>query len=164
MTSMIAFFLIWLGLLNLSHAGTKSKKHGHAGVLEPYDGKHTSYSLTPEQNKKLQSGDPVVINQKEGRSGRGLVIQDVNAPPQICIDRIRDLPNYPKMCPTVKRVDMYDESKFQNGTILYGSEFKIGISLFSFNYYMRLKYDPKYYSFIWTLDYQYNSDFGEFYA
>ena len=49
-----------------------------------------------------------------GKSGRGLVIQDVNASTTICMSRIRDLPMYPKMVPHVKKVGIYESTKFNN--------------------------------------------------
>ena len=49
-----------------------------------------------------------------GKSGRGLVIQDVNASTSICMGRIRDLPMYPKMVPHVKKVGIYESEKFNN--------------------------------------------------
>lgn len=49
-----------------------------------------------------------------GKSGRGLVIQDVNASTSICMSRIRDLPMYPKMVPHVKKVGIYESTKFNN--------------------------------------------------
>ena len=41
-----------------------------------------------------------------------------------------------------------------------GAEFNVGLSLLTFNYYLRLTYEPKYFTLTWTLDYQYSSDFG----
>lgn len=46
---------------HLVEAGTKSKPHAHTGVLEAYDGRHIPYSITVEQNQKLESGHPVCI-------------------------------------------------------------------------------------------------------
>ena len=45
------------------------------------------------------SNHQVTVTERDGKSGRGIVIQDVAAPPAICMDRIRDLANYPKMAP-----------------------------------------------------------------
>ncbi|RYH15635.1 hypothetical protein EON65_31440 [archaeon] len=42
-----------------------------------------------------------------------------------------------------------------------GAEFNVGLSLLTFNYYLRLTYEPKYFTLTWTLDYQYSSDFGK---
>ncbi len=41
----------------------------------------------------------VVIVESAGKSGRGTIIQDVQASPEICMDRITDLENYYKMVP-----------------------------------------------------------------
>ena len=44
----------------------------------------------------------VVIITRDGKSGRGTIIQDINASPDICMDRITDLGNYYKMVPKGK--------------------------------------------------------------
>jgi hypothetical protein len=41
----------------------------------------------------------VIVNERTGKNGRGLVIQDVAAPPHICMGKIGDLTNYPKVVP-----------------------------------------------------------------
>jgi hypothetical protein len=41
----------------------------------------------------------VVVSERNGQNGRGLVLQDVHALPEVCMDRIRDLSNYPNMVP-----------------------------------------------------------------
>ncbi len=41
----------------------------------------------------------VFFTERTGQSGRGFVLQDVDASPEECMDRIRDLVNYPKMVP-----------------------------------------------------------------
>ena len=143
------------------HAASKNKPHSHQGQLKPYDGHHIPYTLTAEQNKKLNAGEPVVINQRDGKSGRGIVIQDINAPPHVCIDRISDLRNYHKMVPNLKSVDIYEENTYPNGTVKVGAMFKVGVSLVTFGYYLKLTYEPKYVSYTWTLDYQYSSDFDD---
>ena len=147
-------------VLDVCDSATKSKPHAHQGALEAYNGKHIAYTLTPEQNKKLNAGEPVMINQREGKSGRGIVIQDIQALPQVCIERISDLRNYHKMVPNVKNIDIYDEKMYNNGTVKTGAMFKVGVSLLTFSYYLRLTYSPDYATYTWTLDYQYSSDFG----
>lgn len=143
-----------------SYGASKSKPHTHQGMLEPYDGKHISYSISKEQNKDLNDGKPVLINERNGKSGRGIVIQDINAPPHICLSKISDLPNYPKYMPTVKSIDIYENVKFDNGTAVTYATFKVGISIVTFGYYLKLAYNPSYDTYTWTLDYRYNSDFG----
>jgi hypothetical protein len=41
----------------------------------------------------------VFFTERNGQSGRGFVLQDVAATPEECMDRIRDLVNYPQMVP-----------------------------------------------------------------
>ena len=41
--------------------GTKSKPHGHTGVLEAYTGKSIPFKINSDQNKKLDGGQPVSI-------------------------------------------------------------------------------------------------------
>jgi len=101
---------------------SKDKPHPHTGHLIPFDGKHISYNITKEQSLKLATGQPVSVpqlsivhndvikhprviiwqvtyNERSGRSGRGFSLQDVAAPPHICMDRISDLAHYPKVVP-----------------------------------------------------------------
>ena len=110
-----------LVLLVVVDGSSKTQPHSNQGILVPYDGKHIPYEITSEQNKQLEAGNPVsdttlylppslfdhhsflvwqvTINERSGSSGRGIVIQDIAAPPSICMDRIRDLPNYNKFVP-----------------------------------------------------------------
>lgn len=53
-------------------------------------------------------------NERNGKSGRGVVVQDINASTAICMDKIRDLANYPKVVPHLKKVDIYESAKFIN--------------------------------------------------
>ena len=66
---------------------------------------------------------------------------------------IRDLSNYPKVVPNVKKVDIYQTAKHGNGTCKTGAKFDIGIMGMHFGYYFLLTYEPKWNTFTWTLDY-----------
>ena len=61
----------------------------------------------------------VLYNERDGTSGRGVVIQDVNATAPICMSKIRDLKSYSKMVPHVKAVDIYYSEKFLNVYFYY---------------------------------------------
>jgi len=161
MISIFIYIFISLICLNIVYGATKSKKHGHDGVLEIYDGKPIPYTVSDEQAKKLDKGDPVTFNERIGKSGRGVVIQDVNASQLICMDKIRDLASYHKMVPKVKKVTIYDSVKFVNGTSKTGAEFQVGVFGLKFGYYLLLTHEPKYQTLTWTLDYKYNSDFDD---
>ena len=153
--------LAFLGLSWKADASDKNKPHGHKGVLEVYSGKPLPCKPTGEQQKKLDKGEPVMFNERSGKSGRGVVIQDVNSPPSICMDKIRDLPRYPKMVPHVKSMDIYENKKFLNGTVKVGAKYNIGLLGMGFGYFLMHTYQPKYNTLTWTLDYSKNSDFDD---
>ena len=56
----------------------------------------------------------MVYNERDGRSGRGVVVQDINASTTICMQKIRDLESYPKVVPNLKKVQIYETKKFSN--------------------------------------------------
>lgn len=143
------------------HAATKDKPHSHSGILNPYDGRHLPYSINAEQLKKLNSGQPVVIKETAGKSGRGIVIQDVKASPDICMDRISALEDYYKIVPKVKSIDIYSQENFSNGTILTGAQFNTAVFFVPFTFFLQLTREPRYNTYSWTLDYKYNSDFDD---
>lgn len=134
---------------------------GHKGALEPYDGKPIPFKVTKDQQEKLAKGDCVSYNERNGKSGRGVVIQDVAASPSITMEKIRDLKMYPKMVPHCRDVKIYETQKFLNGTSKTGAEFQVGVMGVKFGYYLMLTHEPKYNTLTWTLDYKYNSDFDD---
>lgn len=56
----------------------------------------------------------VIYNERSGSSGRGVVVQDINASIPVCMEKIRDLKNYNKMVPHVKSVDIYESNQLAN--------------------------------------------------
>jgi hypothetical protein len=161
-TRLLRVALVLVALLQVTLAGSMSKPHSNNGILQPYDGKHISYNITVEQNNQLNAGQPVAYSDRSGSAGRGVALQDIAAPPHICMDRISDLKNYPKMVPKVRKVEIYQDEKFENGTSKVGANFEVGLFPLTFSYYLLLKYEPRYHTFTWTLDYRYSSDFGKF--
>jgi hypothetical protein len=148
---MIAFHAtIWLLLATLTHGYSKNKPHSHPGQLTPYDGHHLKYNITAEQLAKLQNGLPVLINERSGKSGRGIVIQDVHASPSTCMQKISDLEHYHIMVPNVKKVEVYSNQNFENGTVQVGAQFNVGISIMTFGYYLLLTFEPKYNTYTWV--------------
>ena len=159
--STLVLAMLLLGREKSVLAYSKSKRHTHDGVLTPYNGKHIPYQLTLEQLQKIKSGAPVLINERNGKSGRGIVIQDIHASPDICVAAIADLSNYPNVVPSIKKIEIYSNQTFNNGTTQVGALFQVGISLLTFGYYLLLTHEPKYNTFTWTLDYQFSSDFED---
>jgi len=158
---MILILFVCLVALSCVNAATKKNPHGHTGVLEPYDGKPIPTKVTKDQSKKLDKNEPVLFTEQSGKSGRGVVIQDINATQAICLDKIMDLKMYPKMVPHVKKVDIYEKKKTFTGATKTGAEFQVGLLGMRFGYYLMLNHEPRHNTFTWTLDYRYNSDFDD---
>ena len=55
---------------------------------------------------------------KKRRSGRAKIIQDVAAPPYICMEKILDFDNYTKMVSLLKKFDIYEQKTYTNVSIL----------------------------------------------
>jgi hypothetical protein len=142
-------------------AGTKKKPHGHNGSAEPFTGKLLPMKVTKDQEIKLGKNESVLFHEKSGKSGKGIVIQDIYAPPPICLNRIRALKEYPKFVDVVKTVDVYEDYKLPNGTVKTAAEFNVRVLGLKFGYYLLLTFEPKYNTVTWTLDYRYNSDFDD---
>jgi len=157
MNGLLAIFLCFTAV----YAASKSKPHSHNGVLTPYDGKQISYTLTKEQQKKMDAGQPIIINEAKGKGGRGFVLQDIESTGSICLDRIADLKMYPKMVPHVKAVEIYEEESFANGTTRHGAQFTVGLFGMRFGYFLKLTREAKYNTLTWTLDHKYSSDFDD---
>lgn len=158
---LILVLSVMAGVILFADAASKNKAHGHQGALEHYDGKPIPLKPTDEQLNKLTKGESVTFNERIGKLGRGVVIQDINASVPVCMDKIRDLPNYPKMVPHCKKVEVYTTNKFANGTSKTGAEFSVGVLGMRFGYYLLLTHEPKFNTLTWTLDYKYNSDFDD---
>ena len=142
-----------------SHSASDKIPHGHRGIIPPFSGKQISYSISKKQSDLLDSGKPVVDSNKA--MGRGMVIQDVDAPPSLVMKIIMDMKNYDKYVPQVKKVHIYHEKTLSNSTVLYGARFDTVAMGMGFRYWLALKHEPKYNTFTWTLDYNYNSDFDD---
>ena len=148
-------------LLIVVKGASKDKEHGHKGILKAYSGKQLPIKISRSQEKKLEDGKPVLQNSRQGKTGTGVCIADINSPPNICMDKITDLKAYPKMVPHVKKVNIYEKSRGFDGSAKTGAEFKVGLLGMSFGYYLQLKRNPVHNTFTWTLDYRYNSDFDD---
>lgn len=143
------------------NGASDKRPHSNNGVLQPYDGKPIPFSVTADQETKLEDGQPVVFKDFKKFGGRGVVIQDINANEKICMKTITDITEYPKKVPRVKKVVIYEQKKYPNGTISTGARMDVKVIAASFAYFLKLKEDPKHGTYTWTLDYRYSSDFED---
>jgi len=83
---------------------------------QKYELKVPKINLDSDALAKLEKGRPVKKQiQAAGKSGgRGIVIQDIHAPPAMVMERILDFGNYNKMVPNVAQCGNYDTSKLRN--------------------------------------------------
>ena len=75
---------------------SNSKPHHHQGQLTKFSGKHISYNITKDDSDKLEKGEPIMFKESSGRAGKGTVIQDIDASPEIVMDHVSDLKSYTK--------------------------------------------------------------------
>ena len=158
-SSILLLLLLLFSTCEISHSASDKIPHGHRGIIAPFSGEQIRYSISKKQSDLLDSGKPVVDSNEQ--TGRAMVIQDVDAPPAIAMEKILDMKNYVKYVQQVKRVHIYHEKTYPNRTVMYGARFDTAALGVGFRYWLALKYEPKYNTFTWTLDYDYNSDFDE---
>ena len=103
-----------------------------------------------------------------GESGRGLVIQDVDAPPHIVWDRILDFDNYGSMVPKCyesKNYKVIPHKPTQANNFLEKEIFtrmKVGFPMLKLEYFIRhFVYIQHHRALTWTLDYTRESDFDD---
>lgn len=161
MQPIMIFSLIFMIIIVTVHCADERKPHHHQGILKPYSGEHIPYTITKEDVEKLGKGGFVTQLTREGKSGRGTIIQDVDAPPHVCMDRIRDLKNYKKVVPNLKSITNIEVTKEADGSEVITSKWNVGVSLVGFTYFLKLRYDAKYNTYSWTLDYSKSSDFDD---
>jgi len=148
-------------LATFARAASESKPHHHQGLLQPYSGKHISYEISKKDVEKLAKGGYVTQLTREGKSGRGVIIQDVDAPPHVVMDRIRDLKNYHKLVPNLKSIKDIVVEKEDDGSEVIFSKWNVGVSMVGFTYFLKLKYNAFYNTLTWTLDYSKASDLDD---
>jgi hypothetical protein len=96
--------------------------------------------------------------------GRAAVIQDIDAPPHICMEKILDFVNYPKYVSFLKKLEIYRQEKDTEGNQITSALFDAGLLTLHVGYYLRIVVRPRMSTLTWTLDYSRKSDFGLFFA
>jgi hypothetical protein len=70
--------------------------------------------LTPEQSRRVKSGERVQYQDDMGRAGSGFVVWDVKAPTSVVWDCLLDFKSYPQTIPTVREVVMYTNTHLKD--------------------------------------------------
>lgn len=143
--------------------------HAHSGVQQPFSPGDPNVKLDRKALSILSSGKPfqTTIHVPGSTSGRGLVVQEIHAPPDVVWDRILDFDHYVDMVPRTFECKNYNLQK-QKPTrrdkleqVIF-TKFKIGLPLIpKMTFYVKHLYYPALSSLTWTLDYSKKSDFDD---
>jgi hypothetical protein len=144
-----------------SFVNTESTAHPHQGKVIPFKPGDPKVKLDRKALNILSQGRPYQTQIKSGSSGRGLVVQDVEAPTNIVWDRILDYNNYAKMVPKTLESQNYKVEKHRDGSQTIYTRMKVGFGIIKLVFYVKHEYLPKLHSLTWTLDYTKKSDFDD---
>ena len=115
----------------------------------------------------LARGKPYQTQIQSGTGGRGLVVQDVDAPTEIVWGRVLDNDNYSNMVPkTVESkncnvVNVKSKSKSDPLDQIVYTRMKVGFPVLKLEFFIKHLYYPELNSLTWTLDYSKKSDFND---
>lgn len=153
--------LIVSAICMLSLASSFDKPHAHRGKVVPYEPGDPGVELDAVALQTLKKKLPYQTQIQSGASGRGLCVQDVEAPASIVWEKILDFNNYSNMVPSTLASSNYNVVTNKDGSQLIYTRMKIGFSFVKLEFFVRHVYVPKLNSLTWTLDYDKTSDFDD---
>ena len=152
--SLLLALLSLLLLPALLLSASTDKPQGHKGLVKPFKPGPPGIKLKGGEIEKLRKGEAVKQQLSSGSGGRGLVIQDVHAPPEVVWGRIMDFPAYTRMVPRVSLCENYKvQENFMQGLKEIYTRMRLTVMGFNVEYFIHHKYYPKMNTVVWTLDY-----------
>ena len=91
--------------------------------------------------KLLKNGKPYSTQVKTGNRGRGLVVQDINAPPSVVWDTILNFDNYASMVPRTNLSENYGVSGGNPRTIK--TRMKLSVVVTKMEFFIKHLYYPR---------------------
>lgn len=158
--------LSFLSLKGIADASSFTDPHDHQGIVAPFTAGDPKIPLDKKALDVLASGKPYQTQIQSPTGGRGLVVQDVDAPTDVVWGRILDYDNYTKMVPkTVESknyqvVDVKPTKSDPLSQIIY-TRMKVGFPVLKLEFFIKHLYYPELHSLTWTLDYSKKSDFND---
>lgn len=137
-------------------AADPSKPHFHRGSVSSYGGAPPTVALTPDELARLAAGGVVKRQVQYADGGRGVAVQDIQAPPEVVWDRILDFPGYPRMVDNVQECEVYARSGHE-----LKARFVIGALMMSIEYFIDHEVHVDEGWLTWTLDYERESDLDD---
>jgi len=158
----VLYLSLLLLLLTTAPPGVSSEAHPHRGVVKPFQSGDPKVKLNKSAISQLRAGKPYKTQIQDGSAGRGLVVQDVEAPVDIVWERILDFNRYNEMVPkTVESAIYKTENLGRGGKKRIWVRMKVGFPMLKLQFYINHLYDPANHSLTWTLDYNYKSDLDD---
>jgi len=166
----LRLYLITIALASLIYADASNfnKPHTHTGKVEPFQPGDPKVKLDGKALGILKAGKPYQTQVQTKDSGRGLVVQDVDAPTSIVWDRILDYDNYSNMVPKTvesKNYKIIPHKPTKANNFLEKEIFtrmKVGFPMLKLEFFVRhFIYIQHHKSLTWTLDYTKESDFDD---
>ena len=139
----------------------RSEAHPHTGVVKPFQSGDPKVKLNRGALSQLKAGKPYRTQIQDGSAGRGLVVQDVDAPVDVVWGRILDFDRYNQMVPKTVESKTYRTENQRGGKKRIWVRMKIGFPMLKLQFYVNHLYDPAKHSMTWTLDYSQKSDLDD---
>lgn len=162
----IAAIAVFFNILYITNASSFTDPHDHTGIVAPFTPGDPKIPLDKKALAVLGTGKPYQTQIQSATGGRGLVVQDVDAPTDIVWGRILDYDNYSKMVPKTiesknyKVIDVKPTKKDPLSQIIF-TRMKVGFPVLKLEFFIKHLYYPDLNSITWTLDYTKKSDFND---
>jgi ribosome-associated toxin RatA of RatAB toxin-antitoxin module len=152
---------LFLLLLSQYVSLSSAEAHPHAGKVTPFQAGDPGVKLNGSALKTLSSGKPYSTQIQSASGGRGIVVQDVQAPVDVVWGKILDFNHYDKMVPKTAESEIYKTENLRHGQKRIWVRMKVGFPMLKLQFFVKHLYDPKKHSMTWTLDYSKKSDFDD---
>jgi len=143
---------------------TDNKPHPHRGKVDPFVVSELP-SIVPEidenARKILDSGAQYQTKLRQGQHGRGIVVQDIEAPTDVVWRTILDFDKYDQRVPQTMESETYQVDELPDGQKRIRVRMKVGWPLVKLTVFFDHLYDLEHNALIWTLDYDRKSDFDD---
>jgi hypothetical protein len=152
---------LFLLLLSQHVSFSSAEVHPHSGKVTPFKAGDPGVKLNGSALKTLSSGKPYSTQIQSASGGRGIVVQDVQAPVDVVWGKILDFNRYDKMVPKTAESEIYKTENLRQGQKHIWVRMKVGFPMLKLQFFVKHLYDPKKNSMTWTLDYSEKSDFDD---
>jgi hypothetical protein len=152
---------LFLLLLSQHVSLSSAEAHPHTGKVTPFKAGDPGVKLNGGALKTLSSGKPYSTQIQSASGGRGIVVQDVQAPVDVVWGKILDFNRYDKMVPKTAESQIYKTENLRQGQKHIWVRMKVGFPMLKLQFFVKHLYDPKKHSMTWTLDYSKKSDFDD---